>query len=74
MNDYAYEDRQELICGTPQFKRQQKVRAAIATLGERHVFHESQRVKRAPHRAPDLAHTDVAKTFRRVVRAGVDLV
>lgn len=72
--DYSFADRQALIHNTPAFRRQQKVRAAIETLGERHVLHHTNRVKRAPHRAPDLAHTDVAKTFRRVIRAGGDLV
>jgi hypothetical protein len=55
-----------MICGTPEFNRQQKVRAAIEKMGERYVFHPANAVKKAPNKTPEIARTDVAKTFKRI--------
>lgn len=64
-NDYGHKHRQDIIHNTPAFRMQQKLRRALETLGTRHVLHPVNRVKRAPHKTPEIQRTDIRKTIKR---------
>lgn len=49
-------------------ERRLKLANAIEKTGERYVFHEANRVKKAPHRQPESASTDVARTVARYTK------
>jgi hypothetical protein len=68
MDDYGFHDRQALIENTPSNRHAEKVNLALAALGERYVFHPANRVKRAPHKEPEIAKADVTRTIRRYLK------
>lgn len=47
MTDYAEKSRQDFIAGKHK-SRDEKLKDAIAQMGERYVFHPSNRVKKMP--------------------------
>lgn len=43
-----------------------KLKAAVEWLGERHVFHPARHVKRGSYKMPEVHKVNVAKTFAKI--------
>lgn len=69
MRDAARLERVQFIADIPfETDREAKVREAIEKLGTRYVCHKDNRIAKCPQRTPEIAKTDIRRTFRRLAR------
>jgi hypothetical protein len=72
VTDYATEIRRAFIARTTDHEL--KLARSIELLGTRYVCHPDNLVPKAPQNAPDIVKTDIARTIKRFIKQGKDLV